>query len=153
MLGKLAKWLRAAGFDAAYTGRSIPVQLADMARREGRVLLTRNTKVLARDNLPPHLFIVSDRWEEQMVEVARAFGLDLEDRAFARCLECNVGLEAVEDRTEIETLVPEFVFRRLAEFHRCPVCRKVFWAGTHMGRMEERLKEVARRASSGGGPD
>ena len=146
MLGRLCKWLRAAGYDAAYARRSIPSQLVERARREGRVLLTRNTRVLARENLPPHLFLASDLWEEQMAEVARAFGLDLAAGAFARCLACNVELEPVENRADVETVVPEYVYRRVAEFYRCPACRKVFWPGTHLGKMEERLRAVARRA-------
>lgn len=148
MLGKLCKWLRVAGFDAAYARLSIPIQLVEAARREERVLLTRNTKVLSRENLPPHLFLASDRWEEQLAEVAKAFGLELSGGAFARCLSCNVELEPVAERSSVETVVPEYVFRRVADFHRCPRCQKVFWAGTHLGRMEERLKEIARKVAT-----
>lgn len=151
MLGKLCKWLRVAGFDAAYARRSIPIQLVDKARREGRILLTRNTKVASRENLPPHMFLASDSWEDQLLEVARTFGLELTSEAFARCLACNVELVPVENRADVETVVPEYVYRRVAEFHQCPACGKVFWEGTHIGRMAERLSAVARRA--GGGPD
>lgn len=156
MLGKLCKWLRIAGFDAAYTSHSVPVQLVDRARREGRIILTRNTKLLARENLPAHLFITDDRWEAQLVEVAGAFDLDLVAEAFARCLACNVELEPIESRAEVEAVVPEYVYRRVVSFHGCPACGKVFWSGTHLGRMEQRLRAVAERvaklAEKGGGP-
>ncbi len=148
MLGKLCKWLRVAGYDTAYARRSIPIQLVDQARREDRIILTRNSRLIARENLPPHLFIADDHWEDQLVEVARAFGLDLEGEALARCLTCNAELERVTERVEIETVVPEYVYRRVTAFHRCPRCEKVFWPGTHVGRMEARLKAVARRAST-----
>jgi uncharacterized protein with PIN domain len=151
MLGKLCKWLRVAGFDAAYARRSVPAHLVERARREDRVILTRSTKVVARENLPPHLFLAPDRWEDQLVEVAGAFGLDLSAGAFARCLECNAELAAVEDRSEVETVVPEYVYRRVVDFHRCPSCGKVFWAGTHLGRMTERLEALARRVVGGPG--
>jgi uncharacterized protein with PIN domain len=147
MLGKLCKWLRIAGFDAAYASRSVPVQLVDRARREGRIILTRNTKLLSRENLPAHLFITNDQWEDQLVEVARSFDLDLVAESFARCLACNVELEPVESRAEVEAVVPEYVYRRVASFHGCPVCGKVFWSGTHLGRMEKRLREVAERVA------
>lgn len=150
MLGKLCKWLRIAGFDAAYARRSVPIQLVDKARREGRIILTRNRKLLARENLPPHLFLADDRWEEQLLAVARAFGLDLGAKALARCISCNVELEAVESRQEVEAFVPEYVYRRVEEFYRCPSCKKVFWEGTHVGRMEERLEALARRLEEEG---
>ncbi len=145
MLGKLCKWLRIAGYDSAYARRSIPLQIVDRARREERIILTRNTKLLARENLPTHLFIKNDEWDAQLVEVAGAFGLDLEARAFSRCLACNVEIEPVERRTEVETVVPEYVYRRVVEFHCCPVCGKVFWSGTHLASMGRRLRAVAQR--------
>lgn len=147
MLGKLCKWLRIAGFDAAYVHRSVPVQLVDRARHEGRIILTRNTKLLSRENLPAHLFITNDRLEAQLVEVARAFELDLVAGSFARCIACNVDLKPVESRAEVETVVPEYVFRRVVSFHGCPACGKIFWSGTHLGRMEQRLRAVAERVA------
>ncbi|MFQ6671783.1 MAG: Mut7-C RNAse domain-containing protein [Candidatus Tectimicrobiota bacterium] len=148
MLGKLCKWLRIAGFDAAYVRRSVPSQIVDKARWEGRIILTRNTRLASRENLPPHLFLAPDRWEAQLVEVARAFDLDLEDEAFARCLTCNVPLEPVGSRAEVEAVVPEYVYRRVATFHGCPACGKIFWAGSHLGRMEQRLRAVAQRVAA-----
>ncbi|MEE9304809.1 MAG: Mut7-C RNAse domain-containing protein, partial [bacterium] len=59
-------------------------------------------------------------------------------------------------RAEVEAVVPEYVYRRVVSFHGCPACGKVFWSGTHLGRMEQRLRAVAKRvaelAEKGGGP-
>jgi hypothetical protein len=75
MLGRLAKWLRILGYDAEY----FPGEDDDLlrqARRQGRVLLTRDTRLLRRRPLPSHLFIESDQVMEQLRQVVTALRLD-----------------------------------------------------------------------------
>ncbi|MEN6310956.1 MAG: DUF5615 family PIN-like protein, partial [Acidobacteriota bacterium] len=68
MLGRLAKWLRVLGFDVLYFSRAEDRELVAIARRDGRVLLTRDTglieKTKKREN---RLFVASDDWQEQVI--------------------------------------------------------------------------------------
>lgn len=143
MLGRLATWLRILGFDAAYS-RQEDSQLVARARREGRILLTRDTRLLARRDAPPHLLIAGERVAEQLREVAGALGLDLTRPAAARCPRCNTRLEALS-RAEAAGRVPAFVWSQHAAFSTCPACRRVYWPGTHRRRMDE----VVRRLGEG----
>src|SRR5215207_8725140 len=51
MLGRLARWLRVMGFDTAYDPALTDPALVALARRDGRVLLTRDRRLL-RDLRP-----------------------------------------------------------------------------------------------------
>src|SRR5574337_881847 len=74
MLGRLAKWLRLAGYDTLYW-RGDDARLVRLALAENRVVLTRDTRIPPR--LPPHLtfFITSDYYDEQLDQVIARFGL------------------------------------------------------------------------------
>ncbi len=141
MLGRLATWLRILGYDTEYD-RSEDVRLVERARREGRVLLTRDTGLLRRRDLPPHLFIRSDTVRDQLREVMTA--LAIRPRMHGRrCLRCNVPLEA-RGRAEVQGRVPDFVYTSQEHFWGCPRCRRIYWAGTHRRRMEEAIQEIFR---------
>ncbi|MBI3006700.1 MAG: DUF5615 family PIN-like protein, partial [candidate division NC10 bacterium] len=73
MVGRLAKWLRALGYDTLYYRDGDDEALLATAAAEGRVLLTRDTR-LPRASLPAgSLLIQSDRVEDQIREVLRAY--------------------------------------------------------------------------------
>ena len=140
MLGRLARWLRILGYDAEY----FPGEDDDLlrqARHEGRVLLTRDTRLLQRRPLPPHLFIESDHVMEQLRQVVATLGLDPTAPPTRRCSCCNVVLEP-RDRTQVTGMVPEFVWSRHEVFWACPRCHRIYWAGTHQRRMEEAIKTL-----------
>ncbi len=141
MLGRLATWLRILGYDTEYD-RSEDGRLVERARREERVLLTRDTGLLRRRDLPRHLFVRSDAVREQLREVMVALGLHprMDGR---RCLRCNVPLE-VRSRAEVEGRVPEFVHASQERFWGCPRCGRIYWAGTHRRHMEEAVREILR---------
>lgn len=144
MLGTLAKWLRFMGYDTTYPGPLDDTELLALARREGRVLLTRDKELAGRS--PHALRVRSDDLEEQIREVASALGLRLLD-PLSRCSLCNTVLvEARPD--EVGDIVPEGVRARHTSFWRCPTCRKVYWQGSHWDKMVERLNHFDLPKSS-----
>jgi uncharacterized protein with PIN domain len=146
MLGRLATWLRLAGFDAAYENEASDLELARRARAEGRALVTRDHELADRRGLRT-LLIHSENLDEQFHEVLGAFPLDIARRR-ARCALCNEPLEAV-DADEIADRVPPYVSRTYTEFQRCPACRRVYWPGSHHVAIERQLRRfLARRADS-----
>ena len=76
MLGRLARWLRAIGCDTAQLPVHVPdAEVVALARREDRVLLTRDRHLL-RELRPPRGFEVrSDEPLEQLRSVVAAFGI------------------------------------------------------------------------------
>ena len=142
MLGRLARWLRILGHDVEY----FRGEDDDLLRRvccEGRILLTRDTGLLRRRGLPPHLFIQSDHVMDQLRQVVTVLHLDPAAPPTRRCLCCNAILEP-RHKAEVQGLVPEFVWSHHQAFWGCPRCRRIFWAGTHRRRMEEAIKALCK---------
>jgi hypothetical protein len=137
MLGRLATWLRILGYDTEYF-RGTDTALIQRARDDGRILLTRDTGLLRRRRMPPHLFVLSDHVTEQLRQVMSAFRLTPADRSEGRCPRCNA---VVEPRTKAEVAgrVPEFVWSHQEAFWGCPSCGRVYWAGSHRQRMNETI--------------
>ncbi len=136
MLGRLARWLRILGHDVAYGPHLSGRTLAERARREGRLLLTRDTRLLRDPHLPAHLFIASDRFRDQLRQVAAT--VPLGGGFLHRCLDCNRGLEAVA-REAVAATVPPYVLATQERFERCPRCGRVYWPATHREHMLDEL--------------
>ncbi len=136
MLGALARWLRALGYDAAYDAGLSDHALARLARAEGRVLLTRDRELTRRRNLRV-LFIASQEWPAQLRQVRRELPLPA-PAPFTRCLACNAPLEPLT-RSEAWGLIPPYIFVTHNQFRLCPACNQVFWRGSHWQRMEATL--------------
>ena len=130
MLGKLAKWLRIAGYDVLYSNRYTDDALISISRNENRILLSLDTRLLVRRNVDRFLFLQSRDLESQLRQILETFRPSGLPAPLSRCLSCNeilsdVPAESVRDR------VPEYVFRHQGSFKICPECRKIFWSGTH----------------------
>jgi uncharacterized protein len=137
MLGRLARWLRALGYDTLYFRDAPDRRLLALALAERRRLLTRDVALALRAR-EAGLLVRAETLDLQIREVAEACGL-AGRRALSRCLECNGVLvptapEAVRDR------VPPYTFATRREFWVCSGCRRVFWAGTHVAGIRRRLE-------------
>jgi uncharacterized protein with PIN domain len=140
-LGKLARWLRLAGFDAVYRSDLEDAEVADLAAREKRVVLTRDIGLLQRKAITHGYWVRADDPDAQMAEVLRRFQLDRSLQPFQRCLACNGRIERVDKAAVWEQLEPNT--RQFYEvFYRCANCQKVYWAGSHYARMLAKLKRV-----------
>jgi uncharacterized protein with PIN domain len=145
MLGRLAKWLRVLGCDLRYFPKAEDRDLAAIARRDGRILLTRDTGLIERTaRRPNRLFVRSDAWEDQVVQVLDEFGLWDEVRPNTRCVACNVSLKPLS-RERARNLVTPYVGEHAAAFAICPGCERVFWQGTHYGDMERKIGRILVR--------
>jgi uncharacterized protein len=140
-VGRLARWLRAYGYDAAYAPHVDDRRLIARGLAEGRVLLTRDAglmqrRVVARGTVRAVL-LASDRVGDQLRQVVTELGL-AGDRRLTRCLECNVELEP-RPKAEVNERLPPHVRATQTRFSECPRCARVYWPGTHWERMSERL--------------
>lgn len=144
MLGKLAKWLRILGFDTVYLNKAEDRELLRLARREKRVLLTKDHGLLQAARGFPRLFIESDDWRQQLVQVLDAYKLRGRARPHSRCLRCNVELKRLPKRLA-KNLVAPFVYERSRSFAICPSCGRVYWPGSHFEDMELKVAGICRK--------
>lgn len=144
MLGKLAKWLKILGFDVVYFSRAEDHDLLSIARKEGRLLLTRDHRLRDRARDIRVLLIASEKWPDQLRQVVEELQLKDLIRPYSRCLDCNVELKALSKR-RVKNLVSPFVYERATSFAICPACGRVYWEGTHLADMERKIGEVLGR--------
>ncbi len=141
MLGRLATWLRVLGYDTAYDAGITDSELIRRAKREGRIILTRDRRLLKRKGIGEALLIRSDHFREQLREVVSHFGLDPRSGFLTLCIRCNTPLEDIR-KEEVRDRVPPYVFRTQEDFMICPRCGRIYWGATHRERMEEEIREL-----------
>ncbi len=146
-VGKLAKWLRVMGYDAQFFNGADDADLVAMALAEGRVILTRDTRIVKRrvvtNGRLKAILIQSDAPEQQMRQVIDMLNLDCRFRPFALCLECNQPLQE-RSKEQVKDLVPPYVFQTQNQYVECPNCRRIYWRGTHWQAMTRRLEKFRK---------
>ena len=143
-LGGLARWLRAAGYEALPAPGVPGHRLPDEAHRRGLVLLTTETEVLERRLAATGELIVC--WvpsavgmPEQLLMVLRDFGLPLRE---PRCMACGGDLIPTP-KDAVQSRIPPRTARWKDEYFVCAGCDRLFWQGTHWERIEKRLQAAA----------
>lgn len=139
MLGRLARWVRALGYDTLYDAVWNDAQLAEIARREERILLTRDVELTKRRGVVSVL-IADDKVMAQLAQLLRELKLD-DAGAFTRCIECNAELQTT-DAAQIAGRVPPYVLATQTQFKACPQCGKIYWRGTHWNHMRAALRAM-----------
>jgi uncharacterized protein with PIN domain len=143
MLGALARWLRAAGYDAWWSNAIDDWDLVRLAKREGRVLLSADTGIfrigIVRDGDVSALQVPNGlSVEEQLAFVISR--LNLRPRE-PRCMACGGPLAEVA-KEQVRDRVPAGTFARVEQYYQCERCGQVFWQGTHWPRIADRLQQV-----------
>jgi uncharacterized protein with PIN domain len=145
MLGSLARWLRAAGYDAAWQADIDDWELIRRSRREGRLLLSADTGIfrigIIRDGDVPALQIPNGLNTAQQLSFVLQH-LHLSPRQ-ARCMSCGGALEKI-DKESVRGKVPTRSFTWADEFWQCNHCGKIFWPGTHWQRIAACLNELPK---------
>jgi hypothetical protein len=139
MLGRLSKWLRVMGCDTHYQP-FYKSGMIDVYIREGRLLLSRNRRIIEEYN--PSLFIETDHVRTQLQEIIKKGHLSPDNsRWFTRCLVCNTLLKRVPIE-EAKAHIPEYVYsQNNSGIHLCPSCGRYFWPGSHRTRMMDQIAE------------
>ncbi len=141
-LGTLARRLRLLGFDSWYRTDTDDATLATIAVDEGRILLTRDRKLLMRRELVHGYVPRSDDPETQAVEVVARYRLAERRAPLTRCARCNGELTPVA-KAEIVDRLPPRTRREFDTFARCGSCAQVYWPGSHLEAIEGFLDRVA----------
>ena len=139
MLGRLAKWLRALGYDTHYQRYYRPGDIENLVK-EWRLFLSRHKG--KTDHYPHAVFIHANGVSGQIAELKkRAHLASVRSTWFSRCLVCNVLLTEAQKDAAREN-VPEYVFyENMAGIRLCPLCGRYYWPGSHRKRMIRQLEE------------
>ena len=133
MVGRLARYLRMAGYDVVYMNDADDKLIMEIALKEDRVVLTRDTMMLERKEFKKGIlqsvFITDDSLAQQLLQVKSTMDLSLEPDLVI-CLVCNNQLEEV-DNEDIVDDVPLYVYKTQDNFKYCRSCGKYYWRGTH----------------------
>lgn len=140
-LGKLARYMRMAGFDTAYRNDAEDGELIEQMLEEERALLTRDRDLLMYKVVEYGYLPRSDDAAEQLQEVLLRFDLFDDVDPYTRCPNCNGALQSVSKEEVLNQLEP-LTKRYFDEFAQCPDCGQVYWAGSHRRRLDSRVKEI-----------
>ena len=150
MLGKLTRWLRMLGQDVVYTGSMDDKELIQKAKKEQRILLTRDLELYQQAiGKGVEAFLVEGKTEaEELAKLAKRFGFKLEiDVKVSRCPKCNTRIKPVL-KTDVITKIPKTTSSYYNEFWECPKCQQVYWRGAHWKRIEKTLIEAKKTLES-----
>jgi len=140
-LGGLAHLLRMTGFDTLYDNGFHDAAIEAIAKRERRIVLTRDRELLKRRGITHGCYVRALRPPEQLREVFLRLDLARSARPFTLCLSCNAPLHPIA-KSEVEARLPASVRTYHERFSTCDVCGRVFWEGSHWQRMRALVDEL-----------
>jgi uncharacterized protein with PIN domain len=139
MLQRLARWLRAAGYDAALAdpGAADGDLLAE-ALASGRWLVTRDRGLLHhRRAAEAVILLAGESTEAEALSLSGQMPIDWMHAPMTRCLVCNVPLSPAAAGEAFGA--PEGVRARKLPVTACPVCQRIYWPGGHEARLRRTL--------------
>lgn len=144
MLGKLTRWLRMLGHDVEYTGSMNDTELVQKAKKENRVLLTRDIELYrqAIGKGAEAFLIEGPDQTANLAQLANRFEFKLQvDVRVSHCPKCNGRIIAVS-KTAVSDKVPRATSSNYNEFWQCQTCDQIYWHGAHWKRIEKTLAEA-----------
>lgn len=146
MLGKLTRWLRILGHDVEYTGAMNDQELIRKAKKESRILLTRDVELFKQAIAKSVETYLTENPNQtaNLASLAKRFKFKLEvDATASRCPKCN-GRIKVTSKSIISKSVPSTTSSNYDEFWQCQNCGQIYWHGTHWQRIDETLEEARK---------
>lgn len=147
MLGTLTRWLRMMGHDVKYSTKLDDPQLLLAAKKEKRVLLTRDLALYQQATTKgvEAYYVEGTNEPARLAELAHRFGVALEiDLKKSRCPKCNTELSSVP-KQEIVDKVEKNTLKHYDDFWLCPNCGHVYWQGAHWTKIRATLKEAEEK--------
>lgn len=146
MLGKLTRWLRMLGYNVKYSNNSEDAQLLITAKKERRILLTRDFELyqhaIARGI--DAFYLEGKTEEEKLAQLAKRFAIKLEiDMATSRCPKCNNVVKPIS-KEKAAGKIEKSTFDHYDEFWRCPKCGQIYWQGAHWTRIRRTLSAAEK---------
>ena len=149
MYGRLTRLLRIFGYDTVYANdleeffNVSPVpdeKLAGYALENNRIIITRDYAFYKKYK-ERSIYLEGEGVYNFLNQLKNILNLEYNfNMQKARCSVCNSGLEKVTDKNKIINDVKPETFKYIEDFYQCTKCKKVYWKGTHIEKIMERLK-------------
>ena len=147
MVGKLAKYLRMAGYDVLYVNDIDDDEIIKIAKDTGRIVLTRDSLMLIRkefkNGILKFLFIEDDKLINQLKQIKSDLKILLKLNLI-RCLECNKNLIEIK-KSDVKNKVPPYVYKTQENFLYCSRCGKYYWRGTHYNNIKNIFQKINKK--------
>lgn len=147
MLGKLTRWLRMLGHDVKYSNRLDDDELSAIAKKERRILLTKDLELYQRATAKDidAFYVAGETEAARLAELAKRFGISLViDLENSRCPKCNTKLR-VAPKEKLADKVEKNTFTYYSIFWKCPRCGQIYWQGAHWERIRATLKAAEEK--------
>jgi len=152
MLGKLTRWLRLLGNDVEYAGTLDDKELIQRAKKEDRILLTRDLE-LYRQAIAKgaEAFLMgSPDQTANLASLAKRYRFKLEiDVTISRCPKCNGEIQSVP-KGKVEKRIPSTTSSYYDRFWQCRNCGQIYWRGAHWKRIEKVLEDAKKTLTTAG---
>jgi hypothetical protein len=145
MLGNIAKKLRLLGYDSEYFSNSEDRELIQKAENEKRILITKDVPLSekAKKQKISVIYIKNNEEVEQLVQIFKNLKLSKVSVSgnTSRCTECNGELKNI-DKNNVINKVPDSILEKIKDFWECSNCKKIYWEGTHIERLQRFVNEL-----------
>jgi hypothetical protein len=147
MLGKLARWLRMLGNDVVCDVALDDAALLEAAKKESRVLLTRDAELYKRAVARglDAFYVEGTSESSRLAEVAKRYGITLEiDMDKSHCPVCNTPLKATP-KEQLAGEVEKNTYTYYDKFWKCPNCGQIYWQGAHWKQITKTLTQAQQK--------
>jgi uncharacterized protein with PIN domain len=136
------------GHDAEYSNSSEDSELLTIAKKENRILLTRDFELYkhAVAKEVEAFYIEGQTQEQRLAALAEKLDIKLEiNMVTSRCPKCNTQVKPIS-KEKVAGRVEKNTFKHYNKFWECPKCDQVYWQGAHWTKIRETL-ETAKQES------
>ncbi len=135
------------GHDAKYSTELDDGELLAIAKKENRVLLTRDLALYQQTTAKgvEAYYVEGNSESERLAELSKRYGFPLAiDLEQSRCPKCNTRLISVP-KEQIVSKVEKNTLIYYNEFWSCPNCGAVYWQGAHWSKIRATLEEAEEK--------
>ena len=139
MLKGLGRWLRVAGYDTLILeDGQMDAVLLQRAVQDGRLLLTRDRAFLQHRKAADTVVLLEcNGLDDCAAALSRQLQIDWLYSPFSRCMNCNTPLVKAT-RQQTRSLHVDTTDN--ADVLYCPACDQLYWHGSHVDAMLQRLQ-------------
>ena len=148
MLGNIAKKLRLMGFDSKYDSQIIGNDLINLAMKENRIIVSRDSDLIRKSlNFDiKSIFLQNKEEYDQLCEIINRLNLKKVEinGDNARCPLCNSETELIKKEL-VSNRIPKKILELNEKFWNCKNCNKIFWEGSHIMNLQKLVSELNER--------
>jgi uncharacterized protein with PIN domain len=133
------------GFDTLHENSYEDIEIAEIAAREKRIVLSRDRGLLMRRVITHGRYVRNTDPRKQLQEIIDWLDLTSSIKPFTRCIRCN-GLLHEVDKDSIADKIKADTRKYYQQFWQCDSCRQIYWKGSHYKKMMKIISSVSNNS-------